>query len=511
MSRINKSIKNARVSMVLYMLTMFVGFFSRKVFIHYLGAEILGLNTLIVNLLNFLNLAELGIGAAVSFSLYKPLYEKQQETINEIVSVQGYLYRRVGWAIITCSIILLFFFPLIFEKAEVPLYDAYITFVVMLFSSALGYFVNYKQNLLEADQKQYVLVYCTYGIRLVKSLIQIIAVIYLPYPYLFWLGIEFVFAIIIAVSINRSVRKFYPCLEVSVPEGKMLLKKYEQIVVKIKQLFFHKLAGFAVYQSNPIIIYSFTTLTLVAIYGNYMLILNAVMLLINSIFNGINASIGNLIVESTDQKIKEVLWELMAIRMWIAAVLCYAILELSPAFMTLWVGKEYILDNVTVYLLLIYQFIQMTRITENFLYAYGQFKDVWAAVCEAVMHIGLAVLGGYLWGINGILAGCIVAVFLIGVIWKPIFLFKSSLPENVWRYFGIMIKNLAVLVLSAFVTHAVLLLTDIHAGTDMKYFIGYSILVTGEYMLISFSLFYLLSPEFRQITQRLVKKLNTSL
>lgn len=506
MSRINKSIKNARVSMVLYILTMFVGFFSRKVFINYLGAEILGLNTLIVNLLNFLNLAELGIGAAISFSLYKPLYEKQQEAINEIVSVQGYLYRRVGWAIIACSIFLLFFFPLIFEKAEVPLYYAYITFAVMLFSSALGYFVNYKQNLLEADQKQYVLVYCTYGIRIVKSLIQIVAVMYLPYPYLFWLAIEFVFAIIIALSINRSVRRFYPCLEVSVADGKSLLKKYNQIVVKIKQLLFHKLAGFAVYQSNPIIIYSFTTLTLVAIYGNYMLILNAVMLLINSIFNGINASIGNLIVESTNQKIKEVLWELLAIRMLIAAVLCYAILELSPAFITLWVGREYILDNLTVYLLLIYQFIQMTRITENFLYAYGQFKDVWAAGCEAAMHIGLAILGGYFWGINGILAGCIVAVFFIGVIWKPVFLFKSSLHENVWRYFGMVIKNIAILVISAFITHAVLALTDIHDRMDMKYFIGYSIVVTGGYVSISFFLFYLLSSAFRNVTQRLLKK-----
>lgn len=511
MARINQSIRNAKVSMILYMLTMFVGFFSRKIFINYLGVEILGLNTLIVNILNFLNLAELGIGSAISFSLYKPLYEKDEEVINEIVSVQGYLYRIVGWVILASSILLLFFFPLIFEKAKVPLYYAYITFIVMLFSSSLGYFVNYKQNLLEADQKQYVVVYCTYGIRLVKSLIQIIAVMYLPYPYLFWLAIEFVFPIIIAVSINKSVQKFYPRLEVSVLEGKSLLKRYDHIVVKIKQLLFHKLAGFAVYQSNSIIVYSFTTLTLVAIYGNYMLVLNAVMLLINSMFNGINASIGNLIVESTNQKIKEVLWELLVIRMWIAAILCYAILELSPAFIILWIGEEYVLDNLTVYLLLIYQFIQMTRITENFLYAYGQFNDVWAAVCEAVMHIGLAVLGGYLWGINGILAGCIVAVFLIGVIWKPIFLFKFSLHENLRSYFGIVIKNMAVIVISAFITHTLLTLTDIFVCRGMKHFVGYSILLIGGYTLISSFLFYLFSAAFRNVTQRLAKKLNSSL
>lgn len=492
--------------MILYMLTMFIGFFSRKVFINYLGAEILGLNTLIVNLLNFLNLAELGIGAAISFSLYKPLHDKKQEVINEIVSVQGYLYKIVGLIIIACSIILMLFFPLIFEKAKVPLFYAYITFVIMLFSSVLGYFVNYKQNVLEADQKQYVIVYCTYGIRIIKSIIQIIAVIYLPHPYLFWLLIEFIFTIIIAISINQNVKKQYPNLVVSKHKGKPLLKKYNEIVVKIKQLLFHKLAGFAVYQSNPIIIYSFTTLTIVAIYGNYMLILSAIMLLINSAFNGINASIGNLIVESGKDKIKEILWELLAIRMLIASILCYTVLELSTPFITLWVGKDFLLSDLTVSLLIVYQFIQMTRITENFLYAYGQFKDVWAGIAEAIMHIGFAILGGYYWGINGILIGCIIAVFLIGVLWKPIFLFRSTLKEKVINYFLIATKNMVIIIVSGFITHYILKLLGINSISDIKYFIGYGILITSIYTITSIFLFYIFSPEFRNVTKRFIKK-----
>lgn len=492
--------------MILYMLTMFIGFFSRKVFINYLGAEILGLNTLIVNLLNFLNLAELGIGAAISFSLYQPLHDKKHEVINEIVSVQGYLYKIVGLIIIACSIILMLFFPLIFEKAKVPLFYAYITFVIMLFSSVLGYFVNYKQNVLEADQKQYVIVYCTYGIRIIKSIIQIIAVIYLPHPYLFWLLIEFIFTIIIAISINQNVKKQYPNLVVSKRKGKPLLKKHNEIVVKIKQLLFHKLAGFAVYQSNPIIIYSFTTLTTVAIYGNYMLILSAIMLLINSAFNGINASIGNLIVESGKDKIKEILWELLAIRMLIASILCYAVLELSTPFITLWVGKEFLLSDLTVSLLIVYQFIQMTRIAENFLYAYGQFKDVWAGIAEAIMHIGFAILGGYYWGINGILIGCIIAVFLIGVLWKPMFLFKSNLKEKVINYFLIATKNMTIIIISAFISHNIFKLINISFTDNIKKLIGYGILIIGTYTMTSICLFYISSPEFRNVIKRFVKK-----
>ena len=75
-SRTSKSIKNSLVALAFYFINLVLQFFSRKVFLDYLGAEILGLNTTATNLLQFLNLAELGIGSAIACTLYKPLLEK---------------------------------------------------------------------------------------------------------------------------------------------------------------------------------------------------------------------------------------------------------------------------------------------------------------------------------------------------------------------------------------------------------------------------------------------------
>lgn len=119
-SRTAKSIKNAKVALIFYFINLVLQFFSRKVFLDYLGAEVLGLNTTAQNLIGFLNLAELGIGSAIAFTLYKPLHEKNTQVINEIVSVQGWLYRRVAYIVIAGACILMFFFPLIFAKAQVP-------------------------------------------------------------------------------------------------------------------------------------------------------------------------------------------------------------------------------------------------------------------------------------------------------------------------------------------------------------------------------------------------------
>ena len=142
------------MALVFYFINLILQFFSRKIFLDYLGAEVLGLNTTATNLLQFLNLAELGVGAAIACTLYKPLAEKDTDTINEIVSLQGWLYRRIAWIVIAGSVVLMAFFPWIFAKMPLPLWYAYASFGVLLVSGLLSYFVNYKQIVLSADQKE---------------------------------------------------------------------------------------------------------------------------------------------------------------------------------------------------------------------------------------------------------------------------------------------------------------------------------------------------------------------
>lgn len=154
-SRTAKSIKNSIVAMGFYFVNLILQFFSRKIFLEYLGTEILGLNTTAANLLQFINLAELGVGAAIACTLYKPLFDGDKEAISEIITLQGKLYRKIAYFMIGGATTLSCFFPWIFEKMELPLWYAYASFGVLLFSSLLSYFCNYKQVLLSADQKDY--------------------------------------------------------------------------------------------------------------------------------------------------------------------------------------------------------------------------------------------------------------------------------------------------------------------------------------------------------------------
>ncbi len=461
--------------MAFYIVNLGLQFFSRKIFLNILGTEILGLNSTAMNLLQFLNLAELGISSAVGFTLYKPLHEKDHTTICEIVTLQGHLYKRIAWMIIGGAAILMCFFPLIFAKIEVPLWYAYASFGVLLLSALLGYFVNYKQIVLTANQQDYKVLYSYRSVMLIKVAVQMAAVYYLPNPYVWWLVFEGLFAIIGSWSLELMTRKTFPFLRTIDKSFKTLRKQYTDFTTKIKQLFIHKIGRFVLTQTSPLIIYAFSDLTLVAYYGNYMIISNGVYALVWAIFNSMAAGIGNLVAEGNQSKTLSVFYELFNLRFIVNATICFTVLAVTPSFISYWIGKEYNLPFSTLILIIVNLYISLSRLTvDEFTDAYGLFHDIYAPIVESVMNIGLSVLLGYFWGLNGILLGVIISQITIILGWKPFFLFKHHFNGS---FLGYHINYLKLLIggsISALVCTKLILPTFHSNHLSITYIILYS-------------------------------------
>ena len=147
-SRTKKSLLNARMNMLCYFLTLVVALFTRKTLLDYLGTEFIGLTGTLQSLLGFLNLAELGVGSAIAYVLYKPLFDEDETKIDGIISVLGYLYRKIGSCIFILGILLSAFLPWIFANTGISLTVVYIGFYCFLISSMFGYFISYKISIL---------------------------------------------------------------------------------------------------------------------------------------------------------------------------------------------------------------------------------------------------------------------------------------------------------------------------------------------------------------------------
>lgn len=509
-SRVKKTLLNARVNLIFYFLTLALSFVSRKVFLDCLGTDFIGLTGTMLNLLGSLNLAELGIGSAIGYVLYKPIFDNDRVKINEIISVMGWLYRWIGIVILVGGIILSCFLPIIFPVGSTPgisLPLVFSVFYAFLFSSLIGYFINYRQNLLGADQKNYVVTAYYQTANIIKVLIQMVSAWYTGSYYL-WIIIEFAFGVIYSFILNDRIDKTYPWLKTEVKQGRAILKKYPEVIKYTKQLFIQKISYYVQYQTTPLLIYSFVNLTVVALYDNYILITSKLSAFINNFLESSSASIGNLIAEGNQSKIKGVFWELMAARFLIAGVMSFSVYTLINPFVMLWLGEKYLLPSMVLMLITINVFIGYVRGgVMQFLFGYGLFRDVWAPIAEICINLGVAVLGGMKWGLPGILLGGLTSQILIVGIWKPYFLYREGFKESVWRYWANMsIYYFSIIAPWLLLQHVVMPMLSIEPSSNFINWILYSIIVVAIYSITTFALLQTFTKGMRAFTNRFLSR-----
>lgn len=502
-SRVYKSLLNAKVNLVFYFLSLFFAFFSRKIFLDCLGAEFIGLTGTLGNILGYLNLAELGVGAAISFHLFKPIQQHNRQQICEILSVFGYLYKRIGQAILLGGIIISLVFPLIFNKEEMGMGIIYFAFYSFLGSSLIGYFINYRQILLTADQKNYLVSIYFQSAGLVKTAMQILLAYYYKNLYV-WVLIEFLFGIIGCVILNWKINKEYPWLKTSKTNGKLLLKKYPDIMTNTKQVFIHKVKDFILTRSDEIMIYAFVSLKMVAYYGNYMIIIAKLSVFFASIFDGIGAGVGNLVAEGGKQNMLKVFWELTAIRHFVAGLICCGLYYLLEPFIALWLGEQYIMDKSILILLLIYQYIAQSRgVVDIYNHAHGLYADTWTAWVELILNISITVSVALQYGIIGILLGKIVSVFMIVILWKPYYLFSHGFKIPVHVYWNGAIRYYIIFILSFGTAGFISSITTINPKENYITLILYGSIVIGTYLIVNVCLLYLWAKGTKDFLSRI--------
>lgn len=507
-SRVKKSLLNARVNLIFYFLTLALSFFSRKIFLEGLGADFIGLTGTLGNLLGFLNLAESGVSAAIAVVLYAPLFEHNEQKIKEIVSVMGYLYHTIGKIILGGGLVLACFFPLIFPDAELGLPIIYLTFFSFLGSSLIGYFINYKQVLLSADQRNYVVAAYSQSANVVKILLQM-GLAYYTGNYYLWVIVEFSFGILYSIILNWKIKQVYPWLVTEVKKGKALCKEYPDVMKYTKQLFVHKIASVVYNQATPFLVYAFASLQAVAYYGNYTLVTSKLSSLLSNFLGGTSASVGNLIAEGDKKKILKVYWELISIRFLFVSMAVFAMYHLLPPFIALWLGDEYIMSHSMLVLVLIIFAQGIIRgVTEEFTFGYGLFSDLWAPFVEAAILIFVAILGGRIWGLEGTLLGTITSSLVIVYIWKPYFLFNKGIKISVWNYWRELSKFLLAIGVSFYLTNLILnnMSLDLDIYNRLTDWITYAIIIVTLFSILVAFLLLMLTKGTRDLFYRIMKR-----
>lgn len=493
---------------ICYFASLVVAFFTRKVLLDNLGTEFVGLTGTLGSLLGFLNVAELGVGTAIGYVLYKPLFDDDKSKINEIVSVLGYLYHCIGLFIVVAGLLVSLILPWIISNTTISLGVIYFGFYAFLGSSVLAYFANYRMVLLSADQRNYVITGYYQFTTSVKVIVQMLLAIYVCSFYLYF-AIEFTLSILNALILQRKIKKTYPWLQTNIKQGRFILRNYPEIITYIKQVFVHKIAGFVQYQLTPILIYAYASLSMVAIYSNYTIVVLRVQNLVSGIMGSSWAGVGNLISEGDRIKMFSVYKSLLSINIFLGSLIAICVFVLITPFVHLWLGKEYELSTIVVLLISIQLFLQTVRgVNDQFINGFGLFYDIWAPLTESAIFILSSIALGAYYGLPGVLSGPLISTLFIGYGWKPTFLFKEGFFLSPLLFFQLLGQGLSAIAISLILTfciysHKTIWLPD---NSEWLQWIIQSFLFVGTLSVITFLSFVVLISDFRIICIQLFSK-----
>lgn len=476
--------KNIKISLIYYFINVIFSFVTKSIFIHYLGLEYNGLNSLINNLLNILNITELGLSTAVACSLYKPLSKNKHKEINEILCLYKYMYQIISVIVTLLGLIILLFLPC-FVHTTIDITTIRISYILFLISTVLSYLMTYLNILPIADQKNYMIVKIQGNIKIIKNIIQLILIITFK-SYIAWLIIEIIFTIIMYLLINRKIKKQYTWYKnIKNQSFKKLYNKNRNIITQTKNIVYHKIGAILAYQTDNIIISYFCNLTIVGIYGNYILIYNLITGCIDQVFYGLTSSIGNLIVESKSEKVYTIWKEIYAIMFFAATICFYLFCKLANPFINLWIGGECTFSNSIVIAIGLTIWCRIIKITiDKFRDAYGIFWDKFAPILEAIINLVLSIILTIKIGVIGVVIGTIISNIVITLLWKPYLVFKYGFKKSIKNNVIDNIKLTTCAVFAIIICETVNSLINIRIDAFWT-FVIYALLVTTISIVIS--------------------------
>lgn len=446
-SRTENSIRNLKSAVFYKLLAILVNFIARRIFIDILSAEYLGLNGTFANILSVLSLAELGIGSAMVFSMYKPLAENDENTLASLMVLYRRMYAVIGVVVAAAGALIMPFLPaLIKDIPDIP--NINIIYLMFVFNSVFSYFFVYKQSIINADQKQHIITKYSYITSMLCTVVQCIVLI-LTRDYLLYLSISIITTIANNILLSRKAEKLYPYIKCRTA-APLPAEKKEELSKNIRAMIMHKLGSVVVFGTDNILIAYFVGAVSVGLYSNYYMITSALNSAYSMLFRSMTASVGNLNAEADKHHLREMYFRIDGFTQWLFGFSSICLLILLNPFITLWVGKEYLFGMTTVLIIVVNFYMTGIRQANLVfreamgLYWYDRYKPL----AESLINLAASIMLARQLGILGVFIGTFISTVTTCFWIEPFVLFKYGFGRPVWVYFKRFAVNTVITLLA---------------------------------------------------------------
>lgn len=443
-SRTRNVAKNAMISLLCQFFNILIQFVGRTIFISVLGKEYLGVNGLFTNILTMLSFAELGIGSAMIFSMYKPLSIGDTEKLKSIMALYRKAYCIIGLAVAGLGICVIPFLDRIVGKTPDIPENIVLLYLLFLLNSTISYFFVYKKSIITADQKLYVVnIY-----QEITGFIQVAAqcaILLLTGNYILYLLIQIACTLLNNIWTAHKANKMYPYLkEKADPLPK---EESEKIFKNVKDLALYKFGSAILNGTDNLIISTMFSVISVGLVSNYVMITNLFTTVLSRITNSFTASVGNLNAVSESKKQHEVFVKIFFLSVWLFGFASYGMMLFLNDIIELWVGADYLLDPLVVFSLVLSFYVSSVQFaTYTFRTTLGLFhQGRFAPVIAALVNIAFSILLGWLIGLSGVFFATAISRFFVISTIDAVLIYKHGFHKSPKEYFGMYIGFLSLI------------------------------------------------------------------
>lgn len=495
--RTKNATRNILYGSVLKMYQILMPFTMRTAIIYLLGVQYLGLNSLFTSILSVLNLAELGVGSAMVYSMYKPIAEDDETTICALMKLYKIYYRVVGIIIAVIGIILTPFIPKLINGSIPNELNIYILYLLNLSATVFSYWLfAYKNSILVAHQRNDIGNKVSLLTSTVQYCTQFCVLLFLKNYYIYTI-VQLVTQIMTNILTSIVSDKLYPQYKA---KGNLSKEKVKEINNRIKDLFTAKIGGVIVNSVDTIVISTFLGLSELAVYQNYFFIITSIIGFITITFSSCTAGIGNSIIVETKEKNFGDLKKFTFLISWIATICSCCFLGIFQPFMKLWVGEKYLLPFSAVVCLVVYYFIyEINQLLNHYKDAAGAWhEDRFRPLITAVANLIMNLIMVQFWGIYGVLLSTVISMVFIGMPWLIHNLFTTIFDKN---YLLLYLSNLLKYACTALISCIIVVFICSFINLGLIATIVLRIIVCVTVPIATYIIIFNRSDEFKQSIQ----------
>lgn len=476
-SRTKNSTRNILWGLVNKGIGIILPFLMRTLIIYILGIQYAGLNSLFTSVLGMLSLAELGVGNALTFSMYEPAAKDDYKQLSALLNYYKKCYRIIGCVILVIGVMIIPFLPLLINGGYPDDINIYVLYCIYLFNTIISYFMYaYRGSVLYAYQRNDIQSNIATIMQIVQYSFQIVLLLIFYNYYVYIIVTPF-------ISIGTNIltayftKRMFPQIKCI---GKLEKKKKMDISQKVKGMIYQKIGGVVLGSVDNIVISVFLGLTLLGIYNNYYMIITALFGILSVLMNSIIPSIGNAINEKNRDENYKDFCKFNFAYYWIVTWFSACMIGLYQPFMKLWVGEKYVVSDNLMILFVLYFFIYKWM---DMGYVYQEAAGMWwetryVPIIAAVINLVINIILVQIIGLAGILISTIISVICVYNTGYMYIIFKNYFMKPIKYYAINQVKYAAV----AFV------------GIALTYFICNNILQNGIIGLVEKLLICIILP-----------------